>query len=535
MSKLSQPCLKDLQFRGVVEGLTYIDDKSKPLCHFFGGVPFGLPPVGPFRFQKPRSLPTCYRYGTKSNPGRFTSSCGLCPQITRQGLDDQLWEEDCLQSNIWIPIGDPPKGGWPVLFYIHGGFLQFGNPNDMDMRAFLSDSPTRCIVVAPAYRLNLFGFLSSPELHQACSDFEVNLGFWDQRLALQWTLENISYFGGNSSNITISGYSAGAHSVFHQLAYDLGVPEKKAIVKRALMLSNGPGLQPKSLQESQVQFNEFLEVLNIPKELRPSEKLAKLRALSAKALIVASNKMKIHQFRAVTDGVFVRHNLIKEFDNGKFAHRLKQRNVKIMMGECSQEHFLYGTWKPPQAGFDNLFRRLEADYPKAAVEALMKHCFADHKLPKRYKSWGDAFGHVYADVQIHALERGMADALVRHGAGDLLHRYRIEWRANCVDKKVPKRYGPTHTTDLPIWFWGNGDDLTAEEKRVVTDSFQKPLAQFLNGEKVQWGTKDNMQIRTLKEDGNVAIEDDERLQGGLNLWSALSKVGAPRQPRESKL
>ncbi|KAF2628664.1 paraben-hydrolyzing esterase precursor [Macroventuria anomochaeta] len=535
MSKPSRPYLRDLQFRGVVEGLTYLDDKSKPLCHFFGGVPFGLPPVGPFRFQKPRSLPTCYRYGTKSNPGRFTGSCGLCPQITRQGLDDHLWEEDCLQSNIWVPIGEPPKGGWPVLFYIHGGFLQFGNPNDMDMRAFLSDSPTRCIVVAPAYRLNLFGFLSSSELLQACPDFTVNLGFWDQRLALRWTWENISYFGGNPSNITVSGYSAGAHSVFHQLAYDLGVPDKKAIVKRALMLSNGPGMQPKSLDESTQQFNEFLTALSIPLKLRPSEKLVKLRALPAKTLISASNKIKIHQFRAVTDGTFVRPNLIGELSNGKFAQRLKRRNVKIMMGECSQEHFLYGTWKPPKSGFDNLLHRLEADYPQAAVEVLMKHYFPDRTLPKKYRSWGDAFGHVYADVQIHALERGMANALIQHSAGDLLHRYRIEWRAKCVDEKVPKKYGPTHTTDLPIWFWGNGDDLTVDEKNVVTEAFQKPLAQFLKGEEVQWGTRDDRQIRTLKETGHVVIEDDESLQEGLELWKALSNFNAPRRPRESML
>lgn len=111
MSKPSRPYLRDLQFRGVVEGLTYLDNESQPVCHFFGGVPFGLPPLGPFRFQKPRSLPTCYRYGTKSNPGRFTGGCGLCPQVTRQGVDDHLWEEDCLQSNIWVPSGEPPKGG----------------------------------------------------------------------------------------------------------------------------------------------------------------------------------------------------------------------------------------------------------------------------------------------------------------------------------------------------------------------------------------------------------------------------------------
>jgi hypothetical protein len=111
MPKPSEPYLRDLQFRGVIEGLTYLDKSSLPQCHFFGGIPFGLPPVGPFRFQRPRSLPTCYRYGTRSNPGRFTGACSLCPQHGRRGLDDELWDEDCLQSNIWVPIGEPPAGG----------------------------------------------------------------------------------------------------------------------------------------------------------------------------------------------------------------------------------------------------------------------------------------------------------------------------------------------------------------------------------------------------------------------------------------
>lgn len=64
----------------------------------------------------------------------------------------------------------------------------------------------------PAYRLNLFGFLYSSELEQdAASVGETvgNHGFWDQRLALEWTKENAHLFGGNGNNITISGYSAG--------------------------------------------------------------------------------------------------------------------------------------------------------------------------------------------------------------------------------------------------------------------------------------------------------------------------------------
>lgn len=404
------------------------------------------------------------------------------------------------------------------------------------MRAFVSDSPTRCIVVVPAYRLNLFGFLSSSELLQACPDFGVNLGFWDQRLALQWTWENISYFGGNPSNITVSGYSAGAHSVFHQLAYDLGLPDKKAIIKRVLMLSNGPGVQPKSLAESDHQFRELLAVLKIPLSLHPSEKLAKLRALPARTLIEATSKLHLHQFRAVTDSSFVRPSLIASLSNGTFAQRLLHRSVRIMMGECSSEHFLYGLFKPPSPSYTSLSHRLEADYPSTAVSALMAHYFPSRTLGTQYKTWTEAFGHIYADVQIHALQRGMASALAQHGAGHLIHRYRIEWRAVCVDTKIPRQFGPTHTSDLPIWFWGNGDALTGDEKCVVAEAFQKPLAQFLNGEMVDWGTERDAQIRTLKADGRVVIEDDgERTREALELWNKLVEANTPRTPRDSKL
>lgn len=41
----------------------------------------------------------------------------------------------------------------------------------------------------------------------------LNLGLRDQILLFQWVQENIEAFGGNPSQVTLFGLSAGAHSV----------------------------------------------------------------------------------------------------------------------------------------------------------------------------------------------------------------------------------------------------------------------------------------------------------------------------------
>lgn len=93
-----------------------------------------------------------------------------------------------------------------------GGFLQFGTPNTFSAAELLGEGAMDAIVVMPAYRLGVFGFLHSSELESDAASVDEaagNQGFWDQRLALEWTKNNVSLFGGNPSQITIAGYSAG--------------------------------------------------------------------------------------------------------------------------------------------------------------------------------------------------------------------------------------------------------------------------------------------------------------------------------------
>ncbi len=103
-----------------------------------------------------------------------------------------------------------------------GGWLQFGTPNMHDLSALLGETPCQCIVVCPAYRLNVFGFLACKELKEeaeAKGEPFGNYGFWDQRLALEWTHKNIFFFGGDAGNITVAGYSAGKYFPLHSRSF----------------------------------------------------------------------------------------------------------------------------------------------------------------------------------------------------------------------------------------------------------------------------------------------------------------------------
>ncbi|CAG7918575.1 unnamed protein product [Penicillium olsonii] len=516
----TRPYLKSLAHRGTIQGATISTQYlSQDLCHYFGGVRYGVAPSQRWRRASP--IPASFTYGSKDAPGRCDKGAGLCPQPGFLNLSPEnpdAWNEDCFQCNVWIPLGEPPVEGWPVFVYIHGGWLQFGTPNSFNAAALIGEAGLNAVVVMPAYRVNLFGFLYSAELEQdAASVGEAvgNHGFWDQRLALEWIKRNIDLFGGNPNNITISGYSAGANSVFHQLAYDLRQPDEDAIVRQACIWSNSPAVQPKHPAETQDQFNQLLTALDIPLSLPVSEKMALLRLLPAKKLLDTAKTIEVHQFRPTTDGGFISPSLFQSLDNGDFARKILSRNVRIIIGECADERFLYSTWFPPQNNTLAALRtRLIADYPEHIVDGIIAHYYPSGQLPRDCKDWvDDAWGRIYADMQVHQMQRGLAYALSHNSSGvdasRQVYRYRIEWRAKCMDAVMPVEWGVTHSSDYPVWFFGNGKPLQTEEKNIIKQSFIGPLCRFVQGAgDFGWGTSGVRQVRTLQGNGRVAIRED---------------------------
>lgn len=457
----------------------------------------------------------------------------MCPQPSSTNTpDDSAVCEDCLQLNSWVPARPAPIDGWPVCFYIHGGFLQVGtaNLNPEALVPLLSDSAFHAIMVLPSYRLNVFGFLTGSELAAEANAYREatgNMGMWDQRMALEWTRDNISCFGGNPANITIAGYSAGAYSAFQQLAHELWrVPAEKAIIRRVAMFSNSPGITPKSLHDQQEQFDEFLTRLGIPMDLKNNLKLAQLRALPYQRLVEVHSQMKISEFRLLADDVFYPKNLVHGINNGQFARKMESRGVTLLNGECKDEHTMYRRWRTPEDSYTAVYEILYAEYGPPVARALMHHyCGPANKLPAGYTSWRDFFGRLYAYIQVHYLERGFHYALFEGGlkSGKDVLRYRFERRLGCIEERIPSELGITHLTDIPIWLWGSGyvGGLTDQEKEWLK-GWNESFAAFVNTDPVNWGPTKPNEVRRWRSDGETDVWEDSLWEEGIAFWSIVN-------------
>ncbi len=217
---------------GWVRGIEAAD----PRITAFKGIPFAAPPVGENRWRAPQPCPDwegireAYRFA----PISVQDTPGIGDIIyNREWHVDPTIEmsEDCLYLNVWTGARTPGDK-LPVLVWFFGGGLQWGYPSEME---FDGERLARrgIIVVSVNYRINVFGFLSHPEITAAQPDAPANFGHLDQQAGLKWVIENIAAFGGDPDNITIAGQSAGGGSVLAQMT----CPDNFGLFKGAVIMS----------------------------------------------------------------------------------------------------------------------------------------------------------------------------------------------------------------------------------------------------------------------------------------------------------
>lgn len=114
---------------------------------------------------------------------------------------------------------------------LHGGEFQRGSNDDALYDARYMAAAEDVVVFVPNYRLNVFGFLTTPFL-----SVPGNQGLRDQHAALEWVSKNAAAFGGNNASVTLVGVDSGAVSA----GLHLLMPASRRLFHRVVMQGGSP-------------------------------------------------------------------------------------------------------------------------------------------------------------------------------------------------------------------------------------------------------------------------------------------------------
>jgi para-nitrobenzyl esterase len=283
----------------------------------FKGLPYSQPPVGSARWKPPVAMPP---WSEVRDATRFGPAC-VQPKARGGSIyanEPPLMSEDCLSLSIWA-LKDLRKA--PVFVWIHGGSLVTGSSSEA-MYDGTRLAERGVVVVSINYRLGILGYLAHPELSAESPDKVAgNYGLLDQIEALRWIKRNIEAFGGDPSNVTIAGESAGALSVMYLMA----APSArglfaKAIAQSAYMISTPELKQARFGEQSAEAIGARLVETLAPLATQADGKggIAPLRAVDAEKLTDAAIRAGYIPFGTI-DGHVLPRQLVDVFDRGEQA------------------------------------------------------------------------------------------------------------------------------------------------------------------------------------------------------------------------
>ena len=179
-------------------------------------IPYAQPPIGDLRWRAPVKLDSSAKLNIV-NP-QDNNFCVQEPSGLggSEGATFFSGTEDCLYLDI-KRAKKTSKDLLPVMFWIHGGGNTSGLKDIYDFSNMVKKYDV--IVVSINYRLGPFGWFTHPAIQnlQTGIDQSSNFGTLDIIAALEWVKLNISLFGGDPTNVTVFGESAGGHNVLSLL------------------------------------------------------------------------------------------------------------------------------------------------------------------------------------------------------------------------------------------------------------------------------------------------------------------------------
>jgi para-nitrobenzyl esterase len=446
---------------GILAGTTNSDHTVR----IFKGIPFAAPPVRDLRWKAPQ--PAAHWHGVRQ-ADKFGSACLQTKVYGDIYFRDTQPSEDCLNLNIWIPA-EPASAKLPVfVWYYGGGFVAGGNSEPRYDGENLAKKGI--IVVEPNYRLGVFGYFSHPELaKESGHNSSGNYGLLDQVAALNWVVKNIAAFGGDPSNVTIGGESAGSLSVSALMAS----PLSRTLFQKAIGESGAFFPSPKvgsrrlKTRAETEQFGvKFAESLG-------AKSLADLRAKPAKELLeaAAAHKGGFDPWPNV-DGYYLPEDVAAIYARGEQAH------IPLLAGWNADEDKMSVLLAPrkmtakafvaeAKARFGDQAEQFLKLYPAATDEQALRSAedlagddftaFGTWKWIDQQRKTAHAAVYQYLFEQLRPVQRGKKVGRVDAAEAGARHAGEIEYVFETLpsDKGVPWSAGDFKVSQAMATYWSN--------------------------------------------------------------------------------
>ncbi|KAF8060721.1 Alpha/Beta hydrolase protein [Lyophyllum atratum] len=297
-----------------------------------------------------------------SIPGSINATAHgpACPQI--KGLNSLAVDygiygtnEDCTLLDVYRPHAMPGGKLLPVMVWIHGGALSQGAAWYYGGAGMVQESARiglPVITVILNYRLAAWGFLGGKE---AAAKGALNLGLYDQELALQWVQSFIENFGGDKSKVTVFGQSSGAMSIaYHML--NVHTQLFQGAILQSGTTTSVPCLAPEKYQGN---YDALVSIVGCNNSLDTFECL---RTVDRDVLINATNNMfgQPAVYSSRPWGVSIDGDIIPDSPSVLTA-KGKIARIPFIVGDDMDEGTIFV--KPQTINTDtDLFTFLEKDY-----------------------------------------------------------------------------------------------------------------------------------------------------------------------------
>jgi len=288
------------------------------------GIPFAAPPIRENRWREPQPVKPWDGILTAT---RMPAECvqNLRSPSINHYFGDELAGEDCLYLNIWAPAAAKAGAKLPVVVWIYGGAFNLGSASSA---IYAGDALAKkgVIYVAANYRLGIMGFLAHPEAtKESGHGASGNWGFLDQVASLKWIRKNIAAFGGDPSNVTLIGQSAGSMSINNLQASPLA----KGLFSRVIGLSGatvrgGPsGAAGTPLEAAEAQGVKLQDALK-------AKSLSDMRGISSDKIVAAAQTGGVRAGPSI-DGYYLPQSVDAIFAAGR------QSDVAVLTGHTAND------------------------------------------------------------------------------------------------------------------------------------------------------------------------------------------------------